>query len=110
MFEGYLGQALCVARLLEQLTKEQVLSELNKRLGANLSLEIFDGMERDIEEIDIATFDAWCGLFRWSRERVLQCAQNLKQNARRSDKDTKESMEEVLRELDYEQWRENQNN
>lgn len=109
MFEGYLGQALCVARLLEQLTKEEVLSELNNRLGTNLSLELFDRMERDIEEIDIATFDAWCGLFRWSREKVFKCAQNLKQNARRSDEDIKESLENVLRELDYEQWRGNQN-
>ena len=110
MFEGYLGQALCVARLLEQLTKEEVLSELNKRLGTSLSLELFDGMERDIEEIDTITFDAWCGLFRRNREKWLKCAQNLKQNARRSDEDIKESLEEVLQELDYEQWRESQDN
>lgn len=102
MFEGYLGQALHVARMATGLTQDEVLEELNKRTGRNFSLGLFDGMEKDIEEIDEETFDIWCGLFEFGKIKILKCAQGMQQDARRPEE---EVIQGLLDELDYREWK-----
>ncbi|MEX1997583.1 MAG: hypothetical protein WEA04_02820 [Candidatus Andersenbacteria bacterium] len=102
MFEAYWGQALHVARVAARLSQDEVLTELNKRTSRVISLVLLDGMEKDIEEINAETFDAWCELLPQGKTKVLKCAQFLQQNAHRPEQ---ELLEELRRELEYRQWK-----
>jgi|GEM_PF-3359782 len=107
MFEGYLGQALCVARVDARLSQREVLDELNKRRKSDFSLALFDGMEKDVEDIDAETFEAWCALLPYSKEGVLKHAQLLQQGLRQSGQKTAQAAKD---DIDYKLWELEQEN
>lgn len=102
MFEGYWGQALHTARVATKLSQDEVLTELNNRLGRVISLAMLDGMEKDIEEIDVETFDVWCELLPQGKTKILKCAQKLQQNAQLPDQ---ELLHRARNELEYKLWK-----
>lgn len=102
MLEGYWGQALLAARVAAKLSQDEVLTELNKRLGRVISLALLDGMEKGIEEIDAETFDVWCELLPQGETRILKCAQQLQQKAQLP---AQELLHRARNELKYKSWK-----
>ena len=107
MFEGYLGSALRLVRVKSCKTQQEVLHELNKRTKSNFSQEYFDGMEKDIEVFSTEIFDIWCGIFPVPKVKILKIAQHLEQNSHRPEK---ELLEEIVREIEYQRWKNSQDN
>lgn len=97
----YVGEALQMARMKDEMTQEEIQAWLCKKLSREVSIAEISAIEQGLREIDDELLDAWCEPLSWKKKDILEIALLCERD---SGKTRDEILKDWISEMDYQIW------